>query len=68
MYTVHALVSLKTRPFATEEEGSGHVPTFELSPQNAIMRGYNYGLVAIPCVRSLQTSSLLPQLLPNTWE
>ena len=22
-----------------EEEGSGHMPTFELSPRNAIMRG-----------------------------
>ena len=30
--------SLGTRPFAVEE-GSGHVPTFELSPRNAIMRG-----------------------------
>ena len=31
-------LSLGTRPFA-EEEGSGHVPTFELSLRNAIMRG-----------------------------
>jgi len=31
--------SLGTRPFAVEEEGSGHVPTFELSLRNAIMRG-----------------------------
>jgi len=28
--------SLRTRPFV-EEEGSGHVPTFELSPRNGIM-------------------------------
>ena len=31
--------SLGTRPFAVEEEGSGHVPTFELSLRNAIMHG-----------------------------
>ena len=27
-------------PLHGEEEGSGNVPTVELSPQNAIMRGY----------------------------
>ena len=34
--------SLKTRPFAREEEGTGYMPIFKLSPQNSIVCRYNY--------------------------
>jgi len=37
-YMTEESTSLGTRPFAVEE-GSGHVPTFELSLRNAIMHG-----------------------------
>ena len=36
MWLVH---SLRTRPSHREEEGSGHLPTFKLSPQNAVVCG-----------------------------
>ena len=54
-----SLASLGTRPFARGwRKGSGHVPTFELSSRNGIMRG-NWRSTAIPRVRSQSTCSLL---------
>ena len=52
-------ISLGTRPFARgRRKGSGHMPTFELSSRNVIMRG-NWRSTAIPRIRSQSTCSLL---------
>ena len=59
MHALHALflVSEPDRSHG-EEEGSGHMPTFELSSQNAIMCG-NLQSAVIQRIRSQSTYSLL---------